>query len=161
MPGALLTLLEHDTRERDRTAAALLRARAAAERARLQEEQLQQYRRDYQGRWSPQARGHSSVELLHSFRGFMQRLDDAVAQQQQQVQQLDTQCTRAQAALHACERRLASLRVLIERRHALALLQQRRSEQKELDEFALRRAAAQPANAALGGWPDEASTTFY
>lgn len=161
MPGALLTLLQHETSERDRAAAALQRAREAAERARMQAEQLQQYRRDYQGRWSPQARGHSSVELLHSFRAFMQRLDDAMAQQHDQVSMLDAQCARAQAALHACERRLASLRVLIERRHALALQQQRRREQKELDEFALRRATAQPGNAMRGGAPADAPTTVY
>ncbi len=161
MNRTLLTLLQHDTRERDRAAAALHRARETAERARMQAEQLQQYRRDYQGRWSPQARGHASVALLHSFRAFMQRLEDAVAQQHAQVNLLDAQQQRAQAALHACERRLASLRVLIERRHALALLQQRRSEQKELDEFALRRAAARPAHATLGDWPGDASTTTY
>ncbi len=162
MPTTLLALLEHETTARDRCSAALQRAQVASENGRAQAEQLLHYRRDYQTRWSPQARGASSVELLHSFRAFMQRLDDAVAQQRHQVHALEAQQAAVQRQCHAHERRLASLRVLIERRRAMAAVQARRREQKDHDEFAQRQATArpQPAPDTLSLHADALPTTY-
>ena len=154
-PQALNTLLEHAGTARDAAQAGQQRALQALQAARQQAVQLSDYRRDYAQRFGSPFQQRGQIALLQCYQGFMQRLDDAVAQQQRVVEQQATRAGEAQALLLAAELRVASVRKLIERRVAETGRAQARSEQKDSDELAsraawLRLAGAAPG-AALGG----------
>lgn len=133
---ALHLLLERATQERDRLAGELRRTEGLTQRARQQAEQLAGYRTEYRQRWSTQFGQGSAVEIVHCYHSFMQRLDEAMAQQQQQVEAAARQeATLRQALMHA-ELRAASVRKLIERRQAEQRHRQARREQRQTDETA-------------------------
>ena len=142
MSSSLQTLLDEAERQRDAALAALLHAEEAARRLRAQAEQLQAYRGDYHERGPTHAGRSTPIELLHCHRDFMQRLDQALAQQQGQLQAGEARVVQLRAALLAHEIRVASVRKLIDRR-AKALRQTiERREQKADDEYAMRMASA-------------------
>lgn len=134
--GSLLLLLERATQERDRLAGELRRAEAQTLRARQQGEQLAGYRSEYRQRWSTQFGQGSAVEIVHCYHSFMQRLDEAMAQQQQQVDAAASQEATLRQALLQAELRAASVRKLIERRQAEQRHRQARREQRQTDETA-------------------------
>lgn len=135
---SLKTLLEHAEGERDAALAALREAEAAAARHDAQALHLQDYRTQFQDRWSAQFRQATPVALLQCHHGFAQRLDQAIAQQAQQCQQQAQRVARARHALQRREQRVAAVRKLIERRlHALHQQGERR-EQRQTDEAAQR-----------------------
>jgi flagellar FliJ protein len=134
------TLLEQATGARDSALDQHRRALSAAEAARRQGEQLAGYRQDYVRRFGLQSGRAGSVELLQCYQGFMARLDDAVAQQEQIAVQAARRAEDAHAALLAAELRVASVRKLIERRAAEELQRRERADQKAGDEFASRAA---------------------
>ena len=82
---SLTTLLEHAEAERDAALAALRNIEAAAAAAQGQLDQLQEYRTQYQQRWTTQFRQAGSIELMQCYQGFAQRLDQAINQQSQVV----------------------------------------------------------------------------
>ena len=86
---SLTTLLEHAESERDAALNALRHTEAAAAAAQGQLDQLQEYRTQYQQRWSAQFRQAGSIELLQCYQGFAQRLAQAIAQQGQGVAQAE------------------------------------------------------------------------
>jgi flagellar protein FliJ len=129
----LHTLLEHAERQRDEALAALLRAEDTLRRLELQAGQLQAYRGEYDDRGPARSGRPSPIELLHCHRDFMLRLDQAVLQQQGQLQGAAARLAQLRATLLARETRLAAVRKLIERRTqeqrlAAARLEQRRSD---------------------------------
>lgn len=146
---ALHTLLTRAESERDQIMAAFRRAEEQAHGVRAQAEQLQAYRGDYQTRWAGQFSRQGAIEIVHCYQSFMQRLEEAVAQQQRQVEATQAQCQRLRQALLAAEMRVASVRKLIERRQAEQRLAQDRREQRQTDETAQqirwRAAQADPA----------------
>ena len=133
---ALKTLLDHAEGARDQLLAALRRADQQAERVQAQADQLTVYRNEYQQRWAGQFSRRGAIEIVHCYQSFMQRLDEAVAQQQQQVDAATAACERLRGQLMAAEMRVASVRKLIERR----VVEQRRAhdrhEQRQTDETA-------------------------
>ena len=135
----LQTLLDHAERQRDAALAALLQAEDAARRLRLQAEQLQAYRDDYHERRPTRAGRSSPIELLRCHRDFMQRLDQAVQQQQVQLQGAEARVPPLRAALLAHETRVASVRKLIERRAQEGRLAAARLEQRRGDDAAVQR----------------------
>jgi flagellar FliJ protein len=147
--SALNTLLARAEAERDQLMAAFRRAEEQARRVQAQAEQLQSYRGDYQARWSGQFSRGGAIEIVHCYRSFMQRLDEALAQQQRQVDVTQAQCRRLRQALLAAETRVASVRKLQERRQAETRLALDRREQRQTDETAQqlrwRAAQAEPA----------------
>ena len=134
----LHALLAQTESERDAAWAAAQRAADAHGQATAQADQLLAYRRDYEQRWGAQFRTEGRIELVHCYRGFMDRLTQAVEQQQRIVQQAADQLERARAALAQQEVRLASVRKLIERRRQELRLTADRVEQKQTDEFGSR-----------------------
>jgi flagellar FliJ protein len=129
----LQTLLDQAERQRDEALAALLRAEETLRRLELQAGQLQAYRGEYDDRGPARSGRSSPIELLHCHRDFMLRLDQAVVQQQAQLQGAGARLVQLRAALLARETRLAAVRKLIERRAqeqrlAVARLEQRRSD---------------------------------
>jgi flagellar FliJ protein len=117
---ALDTLLERAIAERDQALLVLGRAEAALQRQQVQLAQLAGYRTEYHQRWAGQFSRHGAIEIVHCYQSFVQRLDEALAQQQLQVQAASAGVQRARDALLARETRAASVRKLIERRLAEA-----------------------------------------
>ena len=141
----LLALLAQTERERDAALAQAQRAAEAQTKASSQAEQLLAYRHEYEQRWSAQFRTEGRIELVHCYRGFMDRLTQAVEQQQRVAAHAAAQLERSRASLCQQELRVASVRKLIERRRQELRLSADRMEQKQTDEFGSRMAWANPA----------------
>lgn len=149
MTAALLTLLAHAERQRDSGLAAVQRAEQHANRQRQQAEQLQQYREEYRLR-SPVLGGRSaSIDALRGHQAFMERLQQALSQQLQQVAHADAAVVRQRTLQLALEVRLASVQKLLQRRQLEQFRISERREQNRSDEAAsqrLWRAVAQVAD---------------
>jgi len=135
---SLQMLLQREQRHCDQAQTALQRADEGARRARVQCEQLLAYRGEYEARWSAQFHRGGTMDILMCYRSFMQRLDQAVAMQTRQAELADRQLLQARQLLLDCERRLASVRKLLERRAAELAQLGRQREQKQTDEQAQR-----------------------
>ena len=109
-----------------------------------QAEQLLTYRREYEQRWGEQFKSEGKMELVHCYRGFMDRLTQAVDQQERIAQNANAQMERAREVLRDHEVRVASVRKLIERRAQELRLSAERIEQKQTDEFGARSAWNHP-----------------
>ena len=136
----LLILMGQSEIERDAAQADLQRLLAAQQAAVTQAEQLLTYRRDYEQRWGTQFQNSGAMELVHCYRGFMERLTQAVEQQQRVAGHAAGQVDAARVALLTTERRVATVRKLIERRVHEERTANNRQEQKTSDEFASRSA---------------------
>ena len=136
----LLALMAQTERERDEALARAQQATQAQQAADTQTEQLLAYRREYEQRWSTQFRSEGAIELVHCYRGFMDRLTQAVEQQQRIAQHAALQVERTRGALAEQELRVASVRKLVDRRRREMNLGAERAEQKQTDEFASRMA---------------------
>ena len=134
----LMTLLGQVERERDDLALSCQRAARAQQTAAMQADQLVTYRREYEQRWAAQFRTDGRMELVNCYRGFMERLTQAVEQQCAIAAGADAALAQARRALTEGEMRVASVRKLIERRVAEARTAAQRREQKASDEFASR-----------------------
>jgi flagellar FliJ protein len=133
---ALQLLLDRATQERDRLAGELRRGEEVAQRVRRQGEQLAGYRGEYLQRWSQQFGRGGAIEIVHCYQSFMQRLDEALAQQQRQIDAAEQGVAAVRQALMQAELRVASVKKLIERRQAEAQRASDRREQRQTDETA-------------------------
>src|SRR5688500_11023149 len=141
MTTALQTLLQHAERQRDEGLALLAGAEDFAARMAAQTAQLLDYRADYAQRHPAQGGRSTSIELLRCHQGFMQRLDQAIAQQQAQQRQAENGVLQQRATLLDLQTRAAAVRKLIERRGAEERQRQSRIEQRRSDEAGRRRGA--------------------
>lgn len=135
---ALSALLEREEADRDAAALALRQAEDHLARVRAQAEQLGQYRLEYIERWQAHFKGHAAIEIVLCYRSFMQRLDQAVTQQQALSERAQSAAGRSRQLLVEAEMRVAAVRKLISRRveeHRRAV---DRREQKQTDEAAQR-----------------------
>jgi len=136
----LTILLGQNERQRDASIAEHQRAQAASTAAAGQAEQLRNYRREYEQRWSAQFCREGKIELVHCYQSFMERLTLAVEQQTRIAEHAAQQVERALSLLRDAELRCASVRKLIERRVAEQRLDADRRDQKQTDEAATRAA---------------------
>jgi flagellar FliJ protein len=134
----LQLLLRHQQEQRDQAAARLRQAETHAQRAREQAERLLAYRSDYEARWSGQFRQRASIEIVLCYRSFMQRIDQALAQQARAVEAAQARCGQARAVLVGHEQRCAAVGRLLDRRGAELRRQALHREQKQGDELAQR-----------------------
>lgn len=134
---ALIQLLDHERRVRDAALLGLLDAEGTAGQADAQAQQLDAYRSEYVGRWSARFREPGSVALMQCYQGFMQRLEQAIAQQRATVRLAKERLEQARQALTDNERRVASVEKLIERRAQQEQHRAARREQSHSDEIAL------------------------
>lgn len=137
---ALTVLLERAEAERDEALRQVREAQNRAQAARLQHEQLAQYRQDYRQRWTQEFAQRTTVQILGCYQNFGGRLDEAIGQQSGIANFADQRVTLAQNLLREREMRVASVRKLIERRRAEALSTQMRQDQRATDEQAARAA---------------------
>ena len=134
----LMSLLAQTERERDEAMQLHQRMEAALQAALQQAEQLVNYRREYEQRWSAQFSREGQMPLVHCYQNFNERLTQAVDYQANAVQQAQAQAERSRQAWTEQEIRVASVRKLIERRVREAQLSTERRDQKATDEFAAR-----------------------
>lgn len=113
---ALATLLEHATAARDEATAQLYLMLEQVRRFSTQRDQLLAYRREYEARWSAQFRDKAAIEVVHSYRSFIERLNQALEQLDRQTRQAEQQAQEARERLVERETRVASVKKLIERR---------------------------------------------
>jgi flagellar protein FliJ len=137
-PQSLLTLLEREQHLRDDAARALQQAQAQQAHAQAQADQLTQYRADYVDRWSLRLSQTATIEILQCYRSFMQRLDQALAQQKALSDRAQASTNACRATLLDAERRVAAVQKLLERRAGEQRLVTQRSEQRQADETAQR-----------------------
>lgn len=148
-PTALNTLLDRATAARDEATAQLYLMLEQVRRFSSQREQLLAYRGEYETRWAAQFRNRATIEVVQSYHSFVERLNQALVQLDQQVGVAESQVHEARARLVERETRVASVKKLLER-HEIEL--QRGTalrEQKATDEIAaLKLWHARPALAA-------------
>src|ERR1043165_8299892 len=101
----LMALLAQAERQRDEAWVAMQRATEAHNQAVAQADQLLAYRREYEQRWNTQFRTEGRIELVHCYRGFMDRLTQAVEQQQRIADGAATHVERARTHLAHAEAR--------------------------------------------------------
>ena len=136
----LLALLAQTERERDVAWSEAQLAAQAQQAAAAQADQLLTYRREYEQRWGAQFKSEGRMELVLCYRGFIDRLTQAVDQQQRVAQHAAGQMERTREVLRDHEIRVASVRKLIERRNQELRLSADRADQKQTDEFGARSA---------------------
>jgi flagellar FliJ protein len=134
-------LLEQAERARDAAEAEFQRADASARQAAAQLDQLDRYRRDYDDRWGAASGRSGGIAQLQGLHGFMQRLEQALAQQRRQCETADRRAAGAREALLARELRVAAVRQQLQRRADGARQQATRVAQRATDEAAQRAAA--------------------
>ena len=91
----LALLLAQAERQRYDALAEQLKAETARRAAEAQAEQLVAYRREYEQRWSAQFCREGKIELVRCYQGFVQRLTQAVEQQQRVAATSAPKSTRA------------------------------------------------------------------
>ena len=134
----LALLLAQADRQRYDALAEQLKAETARRAAEAQAEQLVAYRREYEQRWSAEFCREGKIELVRCYQGFIQRLTQAVEQQQRVAAHAAVQVERAEAIVRGHEVRAAGLSKLIERRLRQSEANDARNEQKESDDRAVR-----------------------
>ncbi len=134
----LLLVLEAAEKARDAAVADLERARKAYEAARQQSQALIDWRREYQERWQSQFRQTGGMEIMRCYQDFMQRLGEAVSDQDKRVEQAHVYMARCREQLIERERKVAAVTQLLERRQAELQIAQNRRDQKATDEMAAR-----------------------
>ena len=143
MTSALHTLLAHAERQRDEATAAMLQAEDHARRMAAQTAQLEAYRDEYRARHPAQGGRSATIEMLRCHQGFMQRLDQALAQQRQRELDAAARAERWREQLLALQLRVASVTKLLERRRAEEREREHRAEQRASDEAARRQRGAE------------------
>ena len=139
MTESLQTLLSHAEHERDEAMATLLQAEDNGRKLRQQWQQLQSYHADYTAR-APALGGRAApIDALRSHHAFMQRLDQALAQQQGLLQAAELRITQQRKTLLGLETRVASVRKLQERRLQEVQRNTQRLEQRRSDDSAAQR----------------------
>lgn len=134
--NTLHTLLQQAEGQRDQALAALQRAEELARRAQAQAEQLAGYRGEYRQRWSQQFSRQGTMDIVHCYQSFTQRLDEAIQQQNQQAAHTEAQVAQLRQQLVAAEMRVAAVKKLIERRTHEHRRHAERREQRQTDETA-------------------------
>jgi flagellar protein FliJ len=137
---SLHVLLEREEAERDTCAVALRQAQEHLQRLQAQMTQFTQHRADYVARWQQQFHQAGGIELMHCYRSFMQRLDQAMAQLSLQLRQAELNLQRQRHWLVEAETRVAAIDKLISRRMETHQRAEQRREQKQTDEAAQRAA---------------------
>ncbi len=129
-------LMAHSERQRDDGLRQVQKAQAHLRQQEQQAEQLRVYRAEYQERHPALNGRSSSIDMLRYHQSFMDRLDQAVQQQQQQVQAAQTRLTMRQNEQLTLEMRVASVRKLMQRREQAQAQISHRKDQRSTDEMA-------------------------
>lgn len=140
-PAALETLLELAQTRTDDAAKRLgvLCAQGVHMEAKL--ELLLQYRDDYRARFQILMRQGLTASGWRNYQEFLDKLDDAIAQQQEAVRSTQQQVAVGKAAWQSAKRTFNSYETLAQRRFNALSQRAAKCEQKETDEHAAHSAA--------------------
>lgn len=144
IPQRLDTLLHLHTQARQTSETAGLRVGQVQEQLRAGQaklQQLQQYAAQYRAQLERLGVQGGDWAQMRDLRGFIERVEQAIAAQQQDLARLQAQLAEAVQALQAARQREKAFEVLIEQQHAQHKYTQKRHMLKELQEWALRRAS--------------------
>ena len=133
---SVLLAIEHATLHRDAMAKAAARVQRNLNFALTQMAQLQGYAADTDMRWTGTASRGVCVELMRHQYQFMDRLQQAIALQSDELIQSEAQLTQAKATLLQAEFRLLGLNQILKTRQTALLRTQRQRQQRHTDEFA-------------------------
>lgn len=147
----LLMVLEAAEKARDDAKSELEAGRRAHDAARQQAQSLHDWRKEYQTKWQSQFRQAGGMEIIRCYQDFMQRLGEAVSEQDRRVEQTQVYMERCRELLIERERKVVAVGQLIERRQQEAALSQRRQEQKATDEIAARAGRVNPMGSGSDG----------
>ncbi|MBY0236347.1 MAG: flagellar export protein FliJ [Burkholderiaceae bacterium] len=134
----LTILLERAESERDEALRIFQEAEKRATQARNQHGELNQYRSDYQQRWTQQFASHGTMDIVACYQSFGGRLDEAISSQGNITQYADQRQAAAREKLRETDMRVAAISKLIERRQQEKNRAAQRQEQKACDEQAAR-----------------------
>lgn len=124
--------------QRDACARRLADAIARAAEAGRKLDLLLEYHQEYLQRMGSARRGGMPSDRLRNFQGFLANLERALAQQREAVAAVQGDIAQAQAAWTAGQRSVDSYQVLVDRQVTAASVRDRREQQKQQDEFAMR-----------------------
>lgn len=141
---ALLMVLETAEKARDEAMSELESRRRTHEAARQQAQSLDDWRKEYQRRWQTQFKQSGGMEIIRCYQDFMNRLAEAVGEQERRVAQAERHVELGRVELIERERKVAAVARLIDKRQAELLHKQNRQEQKATDEMAARSARLSP-----------------
>ncbi len=130
-------LIELERRERDRVAQVTAQARRESDAAGSTLQMLRGYRLDYDARSPKRGSQDFTTTKVQVHEHFVQRLDRAIDDQHALAGRLDAATQEREAQLLERQRRLKALETLSLRRETLARLAERRSDQRQTDEFAI------------------------
>lgn len=134
----LVMLLEREEAARDAARVEADAAHRGAADASKQAGDLVSYRAEYMQRWAERFASSSAIEILRCYRSFVDRIDQAISQQQQAAVRAQAASDAARHKLLMQQRQVASVQRLIERRLAGERDIAHRREQKQIDEAAQR-----------------------
>ncbi len=137
---SLQMLLAQAEAQRDEALAEQMKLEAARRASVSQAEQLVAYRREYEQRWSAEFCREGKIELVRCYQGFIDRLTQAVEQQERIAVHAAGQAERAAAIVRGLDVRAAALKKLVERRVQEGRRVAAGLEQKQSDEHAARAA---------------------
>lgn len=129
--------IEVATEQRDAAGQALVRIDRRRQAALGQMEQLDAYAGETATRWAPGALERPGAEIVAHYYQFMERLQQAIEMQRGVLEGLRRESEAAQRALLAAEVRMTSLRRLLDAKLAELARERARSDQKQMDEFAM------------------------
>jgi flagellar FliJ protein len=141
-PSALATLIELASKDTEDAARRLGDTIRLREDATQKLELLMQYRDDYALRCQSDMASGISATQFNNFQVFMAKLDQAIAGQQQIVNDAARRADEARTAWMACEQKKMSYVTLNERADRTQAQHERKRDQKQNDEYAAR--SAQP-----------------
>ena len=143
-PQVMPLLIEQARKRRDEQSARVQAASQGVQQALGTLRQLQDFRADYLRR-SPASAGQAMhVDRLQDFQRFLARLEQAIAQQRQEIERRQQVQAQAQHFLAEDQRRLMAFETLAARQAGERERLARRREQRETDEFAARAPRVQP-----------------
>ncbi len=143
-PQRLDTLMHLHAEARQASESAGLRVGQAQEQQRAAQaklEQLQQYAAQYRAQLEQLGAQGGDWAQMRDLRGFIERVEQSIAAQQQDIARLQAQLAEAVQALQAARQREKAFEVLIEQHQAQNKHTQKRHMLKELQEWAVRRAS--------------------
>ena len=149
----LAVLLAQSERQRDLAIADRQKAGNDSEGAAAQLQNLRDYRCQYEQRWSAEFCREGQIQLVRCYQSFMERLNQAVEQQERAAAAAAAWLETALATVRERELQVASVRRLLDRRQGERRGAEQRLDQKQSDELAarvawrVRRATDRPSQA--------------
>lgn len=141
MEHVLPHLIETARVARDRQAVGLRQAQQGVQQALATLERLTQFRADSLARSAAGTLGVTHTQALQQQQRFVSRLDEAVAQQREELALRQAHAETQQQELVKCQQRMLAFETLAKRRANERERKAQRLQQRQSDEFAARAAA--------------------